>query len=233
MTCHRLFTRLFHSFQSRGSLVVVAAYSCWVVLAGCTSPQSKESAHPTPVSQSGIASWYGPGFHGKKTTSGAVYDQNALTAAHQTLPLGSSVRVTNLTNRKTVEVRINDRGPFAKGRIIDLSHAAAERVAMVGPGTAPVLVEVLDDAGHGLTRIPDRLDYTLQLASFSDLARAKQVKEELEQRYERPVSIHKHNGYFRVQMGTFSSHAEALHYGENLGQATFTPVVVEKPLEKM
>lgn len=197
-------------------------------LGGCTNISPKR----TPISQSGIASWYGPGFHGKKTTSGTVYDQNALTAAHQTLPLGSSVRVTNLKNHKTVEVLINDRGPFAKGRIIDLSHAAAKRVAMVGPGTAPVLVEVLDDAGHGLSRIPDRLDYTLQVAAFSDLARATLLKEQLEERYRTQVFIHEHGDYFRVQMGTFSSHADAANYADNLGKTEFTPVVVEKPLQK-
>src|SRR6185295_16723968 len=104
-----------------------------VVLGGC----SRAAVAPTPGHpQSGVASWYGPGFHGQPTSSGAIYDQHALTAAHQKLPLGTRARVTNLDNGKSVEVLVNDRGPFAKGRIIDLSYAAAREIGMVGPGTA-------------------------------------------------------------------------------------------------
>src|SRR5262249_27170694 len=96
------------------------------------------------VSQTGIASWYGPGFHGKATASTTIYNQNECTAAHQTLPFGSVVRVTNLENGKSTEVIINDRGPFAKGRIIDLSFAAGRVLDMIEPGTAPVRLEVID-----------------------------------------------------------------------------------------
>ncbi len=94
--------------------------------------------------QEGVASWYGPGFHGKRTANGEVYDQYELTAAHQTLPLGTRVMVTSLTNGRSVEVRINDRGPFIGGRIVDLSYAAASVLRMVGPGTMPVRLEILD-----------------------------------------------------------------------------------------
>jgi len=94
-------------------------------------------------SQQGIASWYGPGFHGRRTANGEVYNQFAMTAAHQTLPADTRVRVTNLTNGRTVVVRINDRGPFVDDRIIDLSYAAAREIEMIGPGTAPVRLEVL------------------------------------------------------------------------------------------
>jgi len=94
-------------------------------------------------SQDGIASWYGPGFHGRKTASGEVYDMYALTAAHSTLPLNTIVRVTNLKNKKDVVVRINDRGPFVGDRVLDLSLAAARTLGVVGPGTAPVRVAVV------------------------------------------------------------------------------------------
>jgi rare lipoprotein A (peptidoglycan hydrolase) len=93
----------------------------------------------------GKASWYGPGFHGKKTASGEIYDQRKLTAAHKTLPLGTKARVTNLENGSTVEVEINDRGPFINGRIIDLSRAAAGALGFVELGLAPVQVEVIAD----------------------------------------------------------------------------------------
>lgn len=93
--------------------------------------------------ETGIASWYGPGFHGKKTASGEIYDNNELTAAHRTLQMPSFVRVTNLQNGKSVIVRINDRGPFAKGRIIDVSKRAAELLDMTRAGTAQVKVEMM------------------------------------------------------------------------------------------
>ena len=92
----------------------------------------------------GEASWYGPGFRGKKTASGEIFDDEKLTAAHKTIPLGSKAKVTNLDNHKSVEVEINDRGPYVKGRIIDLSQAAARALDIVEQGTAEVRVEVLN-----------------------------------------------------------------------------------------
>ena len=91
----------------------------------------------------GTASWYGPGFHGRKTASGERFDQDGMTAAHRNLPLGSLVRVTNLENGRKVTVEINDRGPYIRGRVIDLSRGAARRLGMVQDGLAEVRVEVL------------------------------------------------------------------------------------------
>jgi rare lipoprotein A len=98
---------------------------------------------PAGYSQNGTASWYGPGFHGRKTATGEVYNMNGMTAAHTELPLNSIVRVKNLTNNKEVTVRINDRGPFVGDRVIDLSLASAKELGMLGPGTAPVKVTVV------------------------------------------------------------------------------------------
>jgi rare lipoprotein A len=92
---------------------------------------------------SGTASWYGPRFHGRRTANGERYDMHQLTAAHKTLPFNTRVQVTNVRTGKTVVVRINDRGPYAGRRIIDLSRGAAERVGMIASGTAPVKVEIL------------------------------------------------------------------------------------------
>lgn len=94
--------------------------------------------------QTGVASWYGPGFHGKQTANGEIFDTNALTAAHPTLPMPSLVRVTHRDNGRSVVVRINDRGPFASGRIIDLSRRAAEALDMIRSGIAPVRVQILE-----------------------------------------------------------------------------------------
>jgi rare lipoprotein A len=91
----------------------------------------------------GVASWYGPDFHGRPTSSREIYDMHDMTAAHRTLPFGTHVMVTNLANGRSTVVRINDRGPFVKGRIIDLSYAAARVLGMIGPGTARVRLDVL------------------------------------------------------------------------------------------
>lgn len=101
-------------------------------------------------SETGIASWYGPNFHGKPTANGEIFDQNMITAAHPTLPLPSAVRVTNLDNGRTILLRINDRGPFARGRIIDLSRRAAQLLGFEKKGTAKVRVEILPDESRQL-----------------------------------------------------------------------------------
>ena len=212
------------------------AVGALLLLSACT-PSKPPFPAPAPgvplppavaLSQQGIASWYGPGFHGKKTTSGTVYDQHGMTAAHQTLPLGSSVRVTNLANGKSVTVLINDRGPFVKGRIIDLSYAAARAMDMIRPGTAPVVVEVMDTGGQRLTAIPDRLDYTLQVGAFSDPEKAQELKARLESRYDRPVVIEIHESLYRVRLGTFTDADEAREYGARVSREGLPAVLVEK-----
>ncbi|TAK54746.1 MAG: septal ring lytic transglycosylase RlpA family protein [Bacteroidetes bacterium] len=94
--------------------------------------------------EEGVASYYADPYHGRKTSNGETYDMYEMTAAHQTLPFNTKVKVTNLDNQKTTVVRINDRGPFAKDRIIDLSVAAAREIDMIGPGTARVRLEVIE-----------------------------------------------------------------------------------------
>jgi rare lipoprotein A (peptidoglycan hydrolase) len=107
---------------------------------------------PRPTGQLGIASWYGPGFHGNPTASGELYNQYALTAAHPTLPFGTPVEVINLTNGKSVRVRITDRGPFVRGRAIDLSHRAAQRLGMVQAGISRVRIKPLVASHQSRTR---------------------------------------------------------------------------------
>jgi rare lipoprotein A len=115
------------------------------------SPETQEASpaptlpafNPSTIIGTGLASWYGAKHHGKRTASGEIFDQNKFTAAHRTLPWGSIVKVTNLENGKAVEVRINDRGPFTKGRIIDLSRAAARALGMVESGVGPIRMELL------------------------------------------------------------------------------------------
>ena len=130
----------------RGALIATLTF------AGCTSDRSGEQIKQTSQSKGtpaaktnhkevGEASWYGPGFQGKETANGETFDQSKLTAAHPSLPLGSKAAVTNLENGKKVEVRINDRGPYAGDRVIDVSQAAAKRLGMEGEGKTEVKIE--------------------------------------------------------------------------------------------
>jgi rare lipoprotein A len=138
---------------SRGLLVVIVVFS----LSGCTPPPRtassppppppSEPASPSPPASApllGKASWYGTFHHGRRTASGEIFNMHALTAAHRTLPLGTRVRVTNVANGKWVDVRVNDRGPFIRNRMIDLSRAAAAALGAIERGVFPVEVVVLD-----------------------------------------------------------------------------------------
>jgi rare lipoprotein A len=108
-----------------------------------TAPKERQPKKPAAIT--GVASWYGPGFSGKKTATGEIFDETKMTAAHKTLPLGTKAKVTNVKNGKSVEVEINDRGPYAEGRIIDLSQAAAAAIGIVDRGVATVRVESMND----------------------------------------------------------------------------------------
>ena len=203
------------------------------LVVGCSVPASKVRVpEPTAerLSQTGIASWYGPGFHGKATASGDVYNQTDFTAAHQTLPLGTWVRVTNLENGSATEVSINDRGPFARGRIIDLSYSAAQQINMVGPGTALVRVDVLNSPVK-LQKIPDALDYTLQLGSFTQLENARQLRDRAAAAFTdvtiAPVQA-KEVIYYRVHLGTFSSRIDAEARARQVTQAGYSVIIMEK-----
>ncbi len=112
-------------------------------IGSCSVSKNTKDTSKFEFYQSGEASWYGPGFNGKKTASGEKFDMNKMTAAHRKLPFGTKVRVTNLKNNKSVIVRINDRGPYKKSRIIDLSKKAAEKIGLVKGGVAPVKIEIV------------------------------------------------------------------------------------------
>ncbi len=127
--------------ERKFQIFMIALVIFLAVGAGCAKHYGKRySGKSVKYSASGVASWYGPGFRGRKTASGERFRPSALTAAHRTLPFGTRVRVTNLSNSKSVVVRINDRGPFTGGRIIDLSQRAAKKIGMIRSGTAKVKV---------------------------------------------------------------------------------------------
>lgn len=129
--------------------------------------------------QTGMASWYGPKFHGRTTSNREIFNMYDMTAAHRTLPFGTYVMVTNLDNGKSVTVRINDRGPFVKGRIIDVSYAAARMLDMIEPGIIPVQIELLPDQ----TQIGVSRRFSVQVGSFVQRTNAEALKTKLKRKY--------------------------------------------------
>jgi rare lipoprotein A len=129
--------------------------------------------------ETGLASWYGHPYHGRAASNGEIYDMEKLTAAHRTLPFGTLVHVTNLANNKSVDVRIIDRGPFIDGRIIDLSHAAAQAIDLIGPGVAQVRVDIL--AAPPITSADS--SYAVQAGAFRDKDRAERLRAAMEREY--------------------------------------------------
>jgi rare lipoprotein A len=154
-----------------------------LVFGGCARKKRTVAVTPPPLppagaapigwTETGIASWYGHPYHGRRSASGEVYDMEKLTAAHRTLPFHTWVRV-DPGNGKSVEVRINDRGPFIDGRIIDLSRAAARAIDLIGPGVAPVRIQVIR-APEG----PETPRFAVQAGAFQDRNNAERLRREL------------------------------------------------------
>jgi rare lipoprotein A len=178
------------------------------------------------ATQEGTASWYGPGFHGNRTSSGEIYDQYDLTAAHPTLPLGTRVSVTNLQNGREVEVRVNDRGPFVKSRAIDLSYAAARSLGLLGPGTAPVRIEVLGNESVRLAPVT----YTIQVGSFTSRDNAMRLLSTLAQRFD-DVYVATLEGasgrYYRVRLGRFERRDEAERLARRVTPLGVSAIILE------
>ena len=210
------------------SLLTACASRQHVVYERRMPPPEKETKiekRETRELQQGIASWYGKDFHGRQTSSGEVYDMYQLTCAHQTLPLGTMVMVTNLENGKSVELKVNDRGPFVKGRIIDVSYAAAKMLDMSEKGTALVKVEVFGPVIEEIQR------FTLQVGSFVDETNAQRLAEQLRKSFE---NVHvttmetQTQKYHRVRVGQFETRESALVAAEKLSQMGFKVLVTSR-----
>ncbi len=175
------------------------------VLTHCATPPPKPIDPIIGYVEEGIASWYGPGFHGKLTASGERYDMFQMTAAHKRLPLGTSVRVRSLATGRSVTVKINDRGPFIRGRIIDLSYAAARSLRMIGKGTERVRLKVIKKP------LPPG-PFWVQVSAFDDLQEARALRRELEGDFAkvRVVPVKLSTGkWYRVQVGEFQTKTRA------------------------
>lgn len=163
------------SMSSRTRLSRRAGLAALASLLAACAKRKPPRVPPAPGpgwTETGIASWYGRPYHGRRAASGEIYDMDQLTAAHRTLPFNTWVLVRNLDNHRTVTVRINDRGPFVEGRILDLSRAAARELAMIGPGTARIRLEVIAPPAP-----PEQGWFAVQVGAFRDLANAERARD--------------------------------------------------------
>ncbi len=195
----------------RITLLLLSALTCLQFLVACGGLQPRSASFPGyPIGfvERGVASWYGPGFHGNKTANGERYDMHQLTAAHRTLPLGSIAVVRSLSTGRKITVRVNDRGPFARGRILDLSLAGAQALGMTGLGTDQIELRVVGFQG----RRADMGFLRVQVGSFADQQNALTLLERAKQTYAggRIQTVDMPEGRrYRVQVGQFTTEEQA------------------------
>jgi rare lipoprotein A len=194
----------------------IAAAALLLLTGGCA--KKKKVAVPKPprigYTEKGTASWYGNPYHGRRSANGEVYDMEKLTAAHRTFPFDTWVRVHDLDNGKQVDVRITDRGPFVKGRIIDLSKAAARNIEMLGPGLAKVRIEVI----RAPARPAEANIFGVQVGAFSDRKRAEAIRKNMERKYGSAKLIRRDGAriMWRVVVGSEPDEEAAAQLAERL-----------------
>ena len=239
------------------AILLLTAGTCFFYLLGCATPHEpppkRPAGYPKPYKvfgkwyqplpdskgfrQRGIASWYGKDFHGKKTSNGERYDMYAMTAAHKTLPLGTYVKVYNLENNRQVEVRINDRGPFVRGRIIDLSYSGAKQIGIVGPGTARVEVVALGtpvatDGGTGRSYVQGDYysgKFTYQVGAFANRDNAERLKRTLDKKYRNAhITVFDRGDqvFYRVRVGKFTNLEDAVRHELILIEDGYTDAIL-------
>lgn len=215
------------------------------VAGACSSPRQPTRAARAAVIERGIASWYGNPFHGRQTANGERYDMHQLTAAHKTLPFGTVVEVHNLDNNRRVRVRINDRGPFVRGRIIDLSQAAARKIDMIGPGTAKVELVLVQEPGGvqtaarqpgppptagaetptGTRPIAWTGPWTVQIGAFQEPDRARNLRDLLARHYP-DATVRSDGTWHKVQIGRYEKRRRAEKLQKELGKLGWEAVVI-------
>ncbi len=225
----------------RRSLIGLGPLAAGLLLAACAGPRYAPPPWPPAAGDAevGLASWYGRDFHGRRTANGEIYDMYQMTAAHRTLPLGTWVEVIHVETGRSIQVRVNDRGPFIAGRVIDLSYGAARVLGMVGQGVAPVRVRLLSAmaapataapaTGARVAAPPGR--FTMQLGSFTTRENATAFAGTLQQRFYGvhlvPARLDGETVY-RVRMGTYQSREEARSAAEAVAKAGYDVVVMEQ-----
>ncbi len=197
-----------------------------VFLSSCGIVKRTSLDNDMRILDTGIASWYGPDFHGRPTANGETYNMNDLTAAHRTLPFNTLLRVENLDNGKSVVVRINDRGPYVGNRIIDLSRKAAREIEMIGTGTARVALYLIREGDRPVTaqNVSSRETFTVQIASFNRETDAKRESGIVSGSRVEKVTIG-NNTVYRVYYGTYQNVNEARAARDRLAQNGITGFV--------
>ncbi|MCM3875598.1 MAG: septal ring lytic transglycosylase RlpA family protein [Thermoanaerobaculia bacterium] len=217
------------------------------LLTACSSQPPAKTAATSSGGEKGLASWYGKEFDGLPTASGETFRPEKVSAAHRTLPLGTVVDVTNERNGRTVRVRINDRGPFVAGRIVDLSKAAAQEIGSVGDGVVPVTLRVVTLGDNSRIRAgsdeppsvtaantadtstaaasPRAGAWAVQAGAFGDEANAVRLRDRLAARYPNPY-IEEFQGLKRVKFGPYGTRGEAEAARESLGEMGLAGIVV-------
>ena len=211
---------------ARRHLPLVVASAALALLAGCSRAVMTPPSVP-PVAgmeEVGMASWYGAPHHGRRTASGEVFDMHQLTAAHRTLPFGTRLLVTNRDTSQSAEVRVNDRGPFVEGRILDVSYAAARLLGAVGSGIFPVRVRVLSlparsSSGDG--------PYTVQIGSFTTRARAEALRDTVTGATIAETTVAGETVY-RVRVGAYPDRTRAGAAARDLTTRGYRALVVEQ-----
>ncbi len=198
-----------------------------ILLSACASYRYER--YPEP--HYGIASWYGPDFHGNPTSSGEPFDMYALTCAHKIYPFGTRLKVTNISNNKTVTCLVNDRGPFVEGRDIDLSYAAAKEIGLLGQGVGEVWIEYLERDTSYVKEVKYFSDVgtvTIQVGSFREFSNAKRLQKALELKYtnvyimEAPIEG---DIYYRVRIGKFSDRNQIYDFASVLADEGYDVLI--------
>jgi rare lipoprotein A len=206
--------------HARSSAVVAIALVLFLSACATTDARPNTTSRTTRArSQEGVASWYGPGFHGRRTASGEIFDMHAITAAHRTLPLGTLIEVRNLENGRTLVARVNDRGPWIDGRIVDLSMAAAQELGIYESGLARVRVTAVGGALEPAT------GYWVQVGAFRDEHNARALQAELEHRYP-GTAVRADASWWRVQIPSGATRRAATRLERALRRAGYQTVLV-------
>lgn len=204
----------------------------FLLIISCASAKKTPSIEYLPKEgRKGIASWYGPDFHGKPTASGEIYNMYDYTCAHREYPFGTKLRVVNLQNGKEVVCTVNDRGPFIPGRELDLSYASAKKIDLIGPGVAEVLMEPV---GRDISYVryvkyaPTAGALTIQVGAFREIDNAVRLKQALSLKYQN-VHINKTNVkgqiFYRVRVGKFTNYDEAYNLAKSMGQEGYRVMI--------
>jgi len=216
--------------------LLIVYYALFItVLASCSSVHTRNS--PTPVYDKtySVASWYGPKFNGRPTSSGEIFNMYAMTCAHKEYPFGTRVRVTNIENNRSAECIVNDRGPFVEGRDIDLSYAMAKEIGLIGPGTGMVLLETNGRDSSYIRPVTVQASeksgpFAVQVGAFTESVNAIQLKVGLRLRYPNVyIQNVEVNGttYYRVRVGNYDDYQSALSVAGRLGQEGYQALLLK------